>query len=249
MKIKLAPLLNADSLLDVSPFSEFDIQVREQFFPLTQGLYHQSLLVEESPQIYLQQYYGVGTDDIQNYQLGYCNRQLGKQLPHHRSHDGVKLRGALSHLKILRPSGHESFRGCITVPVYYEGEIVAYYGERIDRARRGSSASYWHPIEKPAIFNIDHIENIPCVFMCQSPLVAIQMMDAFSGKVIATDAFYNLCDEDLKCLTDKGIQSVIAVKHSNVDRLILMKLAKRLSRFGIQYESIIHAHGGSYGRA
>jgi len=245
----MAPLLNADSLLDVSGFSEFDIQVREQFFPLTQGLYHQSLLVEEIPQHYLRQHYGVGMDDIMSYQLGYCNRQLGKQLPHHRSHDGVKLRGALSHLKILRSSGHESFSGCITVPVHYEGEIVAYYGERIDRARRGSSASYWHPIEKPAIFNIDNIEKTSCVFMCQSPLVAIQMMEAFNGNVIATDSSFNLCDEDAQCLSVKGVQTVMAVKHSDVDKLILMKLAKRLARFGIQYNSILHIHGGAYGRA
>lgn len=249
MTIKYPPLINAASLLDISPFTDFDIQVREQFMPLTQGLYHQALLIEESPQLYLCNHYCIGIETITKYQIGYCNRQLGAQLPHHRSHEGVKLRGALSHLKILRSSGHEAFSGCITVPVYFQGEIVAYYGERIDRARRGSSASYWHPIEKPAIFNLDNIENTECVFMCQSPLVAIQMMDAFGGKVIATDASYNLCDEDLQCLADKGVQSVIAVKHSNVDKLTLMKLAKRLAKFGIQYESILHTHGGSYGRA
>ena len=249
MKVKLAPLINADSLLDVSPFSEFDWQVREHYIPLAQAIYHQALLVEDNPQNYLRLVYGIDAEAFLKYQLGYCNRQLGKQLPSHRSNDGVKLRGALSHLKVLRPSGHESFRGCVTVPVYFDGETVAYYGERIDRPRRDSSASYWHPIEKPAIFNIDNIESSSCVFMCQSPLVAIKMMQAFNGNVIATDASFNLCDEDVQCLAGKGVQTVMAVKHSDVDKLTLMRLAKRLARFGIQYDSILHTHGGAYGRA
>ena len=248
MKTKMAPLLYADSLLDISPFSEFEAQVREQFIPLTQGLYHQTLLIEESPQIYLSQYYGIDLDMIVKYQIGFCNRQLGKQLPHHASHEGTKLRGALAHLKILRPTGHESFRGCITVPVSFEGETVAYYGERIDRARRGSFASYWHPIEKPAIFNVDSIENTSTAFMCQTPLLAMQMMGAFNSSVIATDPQFNLCDKDVECLVGKGIQTVMAVLHGDVEKITLMNLAKRLSRFGIQFDSL-KQQGGVYGRA
>ncbi len=249
MKAKLAALINAQSLLDISGFADFDYQVKEQFIPLTQGLYHQTLLVEDLPQHYLQLNYDIKQKEINQYQLGYCNRQLGKYLPHFRSSEGVKLRSALHHLKVLHPSGHEAFRGCLVVPVFYQDEIVAFYGERIGRTCRGVSASYWHPIDKPAIFNIDNIHDSSCVFICQSPLIAIQMMKAFKGNVIATDPSFSFCDEDLQCLVDKGVKTIIAVKHTDVSRTILMNFAKHLAKFGISYESLDCTQGGKYGTA
>ncbi|MDC0601879.1 hypothetical protein OAP14_02490 [Aliiglaciecola sp.] len=249
MSNKSNPITNMTSILDVSGFTEFDVQVRDQFMPITQGLYHQTLLLEDTPQHYLQQHYDIDIEKIQKYKLGFCNRSLVTKMPHHRSQDGVKIRSALSRFKILRPSGHENYRGCITVPIFHKGEIVAYYGERISRVRRGSSQSYWHPFDKPAIFNVEGVPETKTLFMCQSPLLAIKMMEAFDDKVIATDSNFNMCSKDISCLVDKGVETLIVVKSVEPSKSCIASLSKSLAKFGITYQSFSYTHGGQYGRA
>ena len=66
---------------------------------------------------------------IATFKLGVANRTLGYRLPRMETSEGAVIRGTLQQLGYLRPSGHEHFRGCLTVPILNEdGHVTGMYG-------------------------------------------------------------------------------------------------------------------------
>jgi hypothetical protein len=65
--------------------------------------------------------------------IGLSDRTLGLRIPSRELKAGRLLRERLEALGILRPSGHEAFRGCVVVPVRREGRVIAVFARRIDR--------------------------------------------------------------------------------------------------------------------
>ena len=51
------------------------------------------------------------------FRLGYANRTLGYRLPSKQTKEGDAVRGRLTHLGVLRASGHEHLTGSLVVPV------------------------------------------------------------------------------------------------------------------------------------
>ncbi len=70
--------------------------------------------------------------------VGFADRTLGKALPSHQTRQGKQLRKFLQGVGILKPTGHETFRGYVTVPLMsLQGETTGIYGVRIDRNGAG----------------------------------------------------------------------------------------------------------------
>ncbi len=70
--------------------------------------------------------------------VGFADRTLGKQLPSNRNKAGRDVRERLQGPGILKATGHETFRGYVTVPlVSLKGETTGIYGVRIDRHGAG----------------------------------------------------------------------------------------------------------------
>jgi len=68
--------------------------------------------------------------------IGFSDRTLGLRVPNRQLKAGAALRSRLISLGIYRESGHETFRGCVVVPVVSaDGEIVGLFGRRIDRGK------------------------------------------------------------------------------------------------------------------
>ena len=72
--------------------------------------------------------------------IGFSDRTLGSQLPSPRSKPGQALRAQLQTVGILKDSGHETFRGMVTVPLLStSGTVTGIYGRRIDRHALGET--------------------------------------------------------------------------------------------------------------
>ena len=78
--------------------------------------------------------------------IGYCDRTMGKNIPKTKSPEGAEIRGSLQRCGLVRPSGHELFRGCIVIPtVDNSGSITSAVGHRVGRLRNGDKpVVYWH---------------------------------------------------------------------------------------------------------
>ena len=72
--------------------------------------------------------------------IGFSDRTLGALLPSPRSKPGQALRAQLQTVGILKSSGHETFRGMVTVPLLStSGAVTGIYGRRIDRHALGET--------------------------------------------------------------------------------------------------------------
>ena len=75
-----------------------------------------------------------------NLRIGFSDRTLGALLPSPRSKPGQALRAQLQTVGILKASGHETFRGMVTVPLLStSGTVTGMYGRRIDRHALGET--------------------------------------------------------------------------------------------------------------
>lgn len=89
------------------------------------------------------------------FRLGCADRGLGYRLPNAQTKDGAALRSRLRTLGVLRSSGHEHFRGCLTIPVLdAEGRVGEVYGRRVQRLdpRTAASAHLYLPGEMAQLY-------------------------------------------------------------------------------------------------
>ncbi len=72
--------------------------------------------------------------------VGFSDRTLGTQLPSHHKKPGRDVRRLMQTEGILKDTGHETFRGMVTVPLLdASGKVTGIYGRRIDRQALGEA--------------------------------------------------------------------------------------------------------------
>ena len=70
---------------------------------------------------------------LKRLKIGEADRTLGLRLPERNRADGARLRRTLADAGLLRDSGHEHLRGCVTFPIVGEdGAVLGCYGRRIE---------------------------------------------------------------------------------------------------------------------
>lgn len=93
--------------------------------------YHARLAENPAALAYLKKR-GIGVEAVAAFKIGFVDRTLGLRLPNNQRKDGAALRARLTRLGILRSSGHEHLRGCLTFPVVAEsGAIGTVYGRAL----------------------------------------------------------------------------------------------------------------------
>ncbi|WP_133405860.1 hypothetical protein [Parashewanella tropica] len=77
--------------------------------------------------------------------IGVCDRTMGKHIAPRRSFEGGAIRGCLQRYGIVRPSGHELFRGCVIFPVMDDHEqIISAVGFRYRKRIRRNAPTVVH---------------------------------------------------------------------------------------------------------
>ncbi|WP_197172499.1 hypothetical protein, partial [Novipirellula aureliae] len=101
--------------------------------------------------------------------VGFADRTFGKQLPNHRTVPGRELRSALQKAGILKATGHETFRGFVTVPLSdANGIVTGVYGLRVDRKAPGEKRI----AIGSGIFNAAALQSFGEIILCDSVLAA-----------------------------------------------------------------------------
>ena len=72
-------------------------------------------------------------EQASEFNIGFSDRRLGKNLPSRDGEAGRNIRALLQDVGLLKPTGHEALRGCITIPTYDNaGNVTGILGKRID---------------------------------------------------------------------------------------------------------------------
>ena len=108
-------------------------------------------------------------DVIDHFKLGFSDRTFGNLLPEKNRKEGAALRGRLQRLGILKPSGHELFRGSLVVPVIENGMVKQIYGYKLSKKLRpGTPVHTYLSDSSCGFFNHKAVQTCEELIMCSS---------------------------------------------------------------------------------
>jgi len=171
--------------------------------------------------------------------VGFSDRTLGLGLPARVRGRDDDVRGRLQRLGLLRSSGHEHFRGCVTFPVAdAAGGVVQVYGRTLlDDARLGAGRHRWLPSVRRGVWNVAGLEDV--VIVCDGVIDAFTFWCAGFRSVTVADGAGGFDDELADTLVGLGVGRVlIAFAADTAGDAGAGEVAERLGKFGVSCSRI-----------
>jgi DNA primase catalytic core len=139
---------------------------------------------------------GIGSAEaVKTFGIGFCDRSLGLRIPHSRVKAGSELRNKLTELGVLRSTGHEHLRGCVTFPVTDASGVTQIYGRRIQKAEvrqdgkrtiSQDAAKLWLPRPIDGLWNEAALQACDEIIICESIIDALSFWCAGYRNVTTT---------------------------------------------------------------
>ena len=200
--------------------------------------YHERLLNHQEAKEYLKSR-GIYSDEIiTKFKIGFADRTLGLRMPYRQGDKGKKLRSKLQEIGILKESGHEQFRGSITIPIFNESnEIKEIYGRKIcNRLRKEAPKHTYLKGKHGGIFNPDCLktEN-KTIFLCESIIDSLSLYKYDFKNTTSSFGTNGLTDEMISCFLHHKIAKIYFFYDSDdAGNKASKKQAKALTNEGIQ---------------
>ena len=144
---------------------------------------------------------------IEAFRVGFADRTLGYRIPHSRTADGARVRGRLRDLGVIKTSGHEHFRGCLTFPILDQaGQAGEVYGRRLDPHATprhlylpGPHQGVWNPVA----FEAEEL------IICESVIDALTLWCAGFRQVTAAYGVDGWTPDHQAALIEHGVKRVL----------------------------------------
>ncbi len=144
---------------------------------------------------------------IEAFRMGFADRTLGYRIPHSRTAEGARVRGRLRDLGVIKTSGHEHFRGCLTFPILdAAGAVGEVYGRRLDPHATprhlylpGPHRGVWNP----AAFAADEL------IICESIIDALTLWCAGFRHVTAAYGVDGWTPDHQQALVEHGVKRLL----------------------------------------
>ncbi|MCU7858067.1 MAG: toprim domain-containing protein, partial [Candidatus Thiodiazotropha sp. (ex Lucinoma borealis)] len=202
--------------------------------------YHQTLKQTPGALKYLQKRCINHAEAIEKFKLGFSNRTLGSTLPLKNRKEGAAIRGRLQKLGLLRSTGHELFRGSITIPIITDHQIVQIYGRKVtSNLRAGTPQHVTLPAFQGGLFNMEAVRVSDELVLCPSLIDALTFWCAGYRNVTCMVGVDGYPDELLQNLKQHTVKSVlIAFATTPEGDAQATTLADRLNTLGIDAHRI-----------
>jgi DNA primase catalytic core len=170
---------------------------------------------------------------VEAFQVGFADRTLGYRIPHSRTADGARVRGRLRDLGVIKASGHEHFRGCLTFPVLDgAGTVGEVYGRRLDPHADprhlylpGPHRGVWNPVA----FEAEEL------IVCESVIDALTLWCAGFRHVTAAYGVDGWTPDHQAALVEHGVKRVlVAFDGDDAGDRGAKALAQELSAAGVE---------------
>ncbi len=116
--------------------------------------------------------WGVSAEAMAHFEFGFGDRTLGPVLPGRRLKAGRWLREQLGRLGVLKESGHELFRGAVTVPLFdAHGHVVQLCGRELNGGPRAELL--WLPGGRRGLCNVSAVTSSKTVVVTNAVLDAV----------------------------------------------------------------------------
>ncbi len=148
---------------------------------------------------------------IAAFKLGFADRTLGYRLPDANRKAGASLRGRLQTLGVIRPSGHELFRGSLVVPIFDSvGDVAELYGRKInDNLREGTAKHLYLPGPHRGVWNHQAVEASDEVIVTESLVDGLTFWCAGFRNVTAAYGVEGFTADHWQLFRDSGVKRVL----------------------------------------
>ena len=172
---------------------------------------------------------------IDYFKLGFANRTLGYRLPEKNRKEGAAIRGRLQRLGLIRPSGHEHFRGSLVVPVINDDQVLEVYGRKVrDDLRKGTPTHLYLPGPHQGVFNVEALRASTEIILCESLIDALTFWCAGYRNVTCSYGIEGFTADHLTAFQQHNIERVlIAYDRDKAGEQAAETLAKKLINEGI----------------
>ena len=180
--------------------------------------YHSRLKENPKALAYLQQRGITNSEAVETFKIGFVDRTLGPRLPARQIKAGREFRTRLIDLGVLKTSGHESMRGCITFPVQLEGDGVGeLYGRRIDDHPKRKTPLHWY-LNGPhiGVWNEAAFMASEEIILCKSIMDALTFWSAGLRNVTASYGVDGFTDDIHAALNKHNVKRVL-IAYDNSD--------------------------------
>jgi DNA primase len=174
---------------------------------------------------------------IERFNLGFSDRSLGFQFTSLPSWQSAATRGALQRVGIIKPSGHEFFRGALVFPFHDEnGRVTGAYGRRITQKLKAYSVYHVQWLSEDTVFfNTVALTKYKHTLLCKSPVDALSLMQFGIENVVAIMGMKSFCFKHCAVLQTFNIETVGVAFDSNFQgKRCSQAVAEQLSAAGIQ---------------
>ncbi len=132
---------------------------------------------------------------ITKFLIGVCDRTLGLRIPSNQYKAGKEQRAKLEALGVIKQTGHEALRGCVTFPVMTgEGKVGEIYGRRITRC--APNERHWY-LSGPhvGVWNGEAFQASGTIILCEGIIDALTFWIAGFRNVTCTYGKSGFTDE------------------------------------------------------
>ena len=158
--------------------------------------YHQCLAKNGDAIAYLTKRGLNDSEAIQRFKIGFCDRTLGHRIPNRQTQTGAEQRSKLDALGILKETGHESMRGCITFPVSVsENKAGELYGRRITKGTPENERHWYLKGPHVGVWNAEAFGASDTIILCEGIIDALTFWIAGFRNVTATFGKSGFTDE------------------------------------------------------
>jgi len=145
---------------------------------------------------------------VQMFGVGVADRTLGYRVPHSRTAAGSRIRGRLRDLGLVKASGHEHFRGCVTFPVLDgAGAVGEVYGRRLDPAAQ--PRHLYLPGPHRGVWNLGVLASTDELIVTESVIDALTLWCAGFRHVSAAYGTGGWTSEHQQAVVEHGIRRVL----------------------------------------
>jgi len=204
--------------------------------------YHARLKENPAALAYLKKR-GIGAEAVAAFKLGFVDRTLGLRLPQKNRAEGAALRERLQRLGLMRDTGHEHLRGCVTFPVIAEsGEIGTVYGRAIDAPTKAGRHLFL-PGPQRGVFNPAALRS-PEIILCEGVIDALTFWGAGFRHVTTSYSAKALPDELLAAFIAAKVRRVlIAYDRDKAGDEGAAAVAAQLAAHGIETARVLFPPG------
>lgn len=204
--------------------------------------YHARLAENPAALAYLKKR-GLSSEAVAAFKIGFVDRTLGLRLPNNQRKEGAAMRERLTRLGVLRSTGHEHLRGCLTFPVVAEsGAIGTVYGRALDAPTKDARHLFL-PGPQRGVFNPAALRS-PEIILTEGVIDALTFWGAGFRNVTTSYSAKALPDELLDALLAAKVRRVlIAYDRDKAGDDGAVAVAAQLAAHGIETARVLFPPG------